>query len=609
MNLNQFKLSACAIVVALSLSACTSTQQADDNGRIRVIHNQSQMDALTGFTGEWSEVTATGFLSGDVKEWRAADTGLPYDGVIIASGANVSVCLPGELKKEKNTFYIPAGKFVLVEKGAKLQVHSGLNKKDYDHTTLIVGGNGTSNTAVSKSSADKNAKTAASIFNPKFTHALEVQEGGTFILGSDKADAKNTKGPEIKTLGQADNAVLWLADGRSIAENGKKSPYAGDILVDGVLKVSSAAGAGVAKIRTVRNLKGKGTTLTGKGKLLIEGLNKTHGNAIFAINEFDRGALSDGFDRADEPEIRLGAIEIIGHGIEGIYNPDGSVDGSPGYRNNANAGFYYVGANGTIDVGSMVVKSTNPGVTADSTVALANFNTAEGILGGKVTKVGPKVKLGEVIVENAADNDRDGPLSAIYTVQGVIDSTVTGKVSVTAPGGGAAAIVSTGHARWTGPEKTSSVMGDVTVSAKGRNAFFQTNTFKGYGTTVNGNLFVKGYDDGTIAKFVGTVPPGPDMGKAVKLGQAPNAEDVRHEQLLVQGGVLKVTGEVSVENTASGQPTTIRVDRRGRAQIGALKINNVSVQPVSNLKKLVTTDSKLINKGVLQVENQNNPLK
>ncbi|MBQ3678462.1 MAG: hypothetical protein II929_02960 [Succinivibrio sp.] len=145
-------------------------------------------------------------------------------------------------------------------------------------------------------------------------------------------------------------------------------------------------------------------------------------------------------------------------------------------------------------------------------------------------------------------------------------------------------------------------MGDVTVTSKGRNAFFQTNTFGGYGTTVNGNLYVQGYDDGTIAKFVGSVPPGPDMGKAVKLGQAPNAEDVRHEQLLVQGGKLTVTGEVSVENTAKEKATIIRVNRKARAQLGSLKVNNEQIQPVKNLKKLITTDSKLINKGVLTIE-------
>ena len=92
------------------------------------------------------------------------------------------------------------------------------------------------------------------------------------------------------------------------------------------------------------------------------------------------------------------------------------------------------------------------------------------------------------------------------------------------------------------------------------------------------------------------------MGKAVKLGQAPNAEDVRHEQLLVQGGKLTVTGEVSVENTAQGHPTTIRVNRKARAQLGSLKVNNEQIQPVNNLKKLITSDSKLINKGVLNIE-------
>jgi hypothetical protein len=279
----------------------------------------------------------------------------------------------------------------------------------------------------------------------------------------------------------------------------------------------------------------------------------------------------------------LGTIEIIGEGTEGIYNPDGTVDGSPGYRNNANAGFYYVAGDGKIKVDRMIVKSNHQNVTADTTVALANFNTAAGILGGKVTDHGPTVVLGEVEIYNAAVNDADGPLSAIYTVQGVMNATVTNAVKVNAPNGGAAAIVSTGHGRWTGPEKTISKIGSVQVNAKGRNAFLQNNTFDGYGTYISGDVTITAGYDGTIASFVGKVPPGPDMGKGGVKGQAPEAEDVRSEQFVNHGGDLKVDGKVTVVNINSKAPTLITTEKGAKTTVGSLMAAGAAIDPAANL--------------------------
>jgi hypothetical protein len=393
-------------------------------------------------------------------------------------------------------------------------------------------------------------------------------------------------------VGRPDDATLWLADGKSIGADGKPSNYAGAIKVDGELRISSAGGAGVAKIWTFEYADPKGTTLIGKGKLSIYGKHEQKGAALFAINEFDRGELSNGMDTTDVPNITLGTIEIIGDGIEGIFNPDGSIDGSPGYRNNANAGFYYVGGTGLVDVGKMIVKSTNTGVTADTTVALANFNTAAGILGGKVTDVGPTFKLGEVEIYNAAKNDEDGPLAAIYTVQGVATATVKGAVKIDAPNGGAAAIVATGHGRWTGPEKTNSTIGSVIISAAGKNAFFQSNTFEGYGTQVKGDVTIRANYDGTIAPFVGRVQPGPGMGRGGTKGVAPEAEDVRDEQFVVQGGEVVIKGRVTIENAHATYYALFKNEAKTR--IGSLSING---------EKLPKGTPASVTNGKVRVEN------
>ncbi|WP_315328947.1 hypothetical protein, partial [Treponema socranskii] len=370
------------------LASCTSIRVAEVTDRVRIIRTQEDMNALLGFNGGWSANSKIGFLNEDVREWKAADTGLPFDGVVIERGANIKVCVPGKVVSYgEKTLFVPAGKFIKVKSGAKLQIWSGKTLYDFDTFHFIVGGTGTNNPEVSQK-VDSTA--AVSVLNDSFKHAIDIDKGGTLILGSNSAKAN-------------DSAVLWLADGRSIGADGNPSPYAGSIRIDGNLQVVCGAGAGVAKIRTVRNLRGAGSTLTGSGRLYIRGLNKIHGNAIFAINEFDRGEYSDGMDWIDEPYIKLGTIEIVADGIEGIYNPDGTVDGSPGYRNNATAGFYYVAPSGTIDVDHMIVKCNNKGTTADATVALANFNTERGILGGKVTETGPKARLGDVYVYNAAE--------------------------------------------------------------------------------------------------------------------------------------------------------------------------------------------------------------
>jgi hypothetical protein len=557
--LGKYRIVIAVFVVLFIFAGCVSGPAGGtDQDRVRVIKNQRDMNRITGLKGNsWAPDSKIAFLSKDIRDWKAADTGLPLDGVVIAKGANIKLFLPGELisgtpgrsEEDNNFFYVPAGKFIKVQSGGRLQIWSGMRADDFDSTHLVVGGVGTSNPQVSEAPDSENLGTAVSILNSEYSHAIEIETGGILIIGSGSASAVD-KTVGAATVGKPDNATLWLADGRSLTADGKTSPYAGSIKIDGELRVSCAAGAGVAKIRTVDNLTGNGSTLTGTGKLLIHGLHPVHGTALFAINEFDRGDLSNGMDWIDVPSITLGTIEIIGEGIEGIYNPDGSVDGSPGYRNNANAGFYYVAGSGTINVGKMIVKSNHSNVTADTTVALANFNTAAGILGGKVTDHGPTVVLGEVDIYNAAENDADGPLAAIYTVQGVLNATVTGAVKVDSPNGGAASIVATGHGRWTGPEKTISRMGSVLVSAKGKNAFFQSNTFDGYGTYVTGDVTVRAYHDGTVAPFVGKVPPGPDMGTGGTRGSAPEAEDTRDEQFVNQGGEVKIDGKVTVENAA-----------------------------------------------------------
>ena len=565
------------------LASCVSTRATVLTDRVRIIRNQEDMDALLGFNGGWSENSNIGFLNGDVREWKAADTGLPFDGVVIERGADVKVCVPGKvISYGQKTLFVPAGKFIKVKSGAKLQIWSGKTVNDFDTFHFIVGGTGTSNPEVSQKANDT---AAASVLNDTFNHAIDVDKGGTLILGSNNANAN-------------DSAVLWLADGRSVGADGNPSPYAGSIRIDGDLQISCGAGAGVAKIRTVRNLRGGGSTLIGRGRLYIHGLNKIHGNAIFAINEFDRGEYSDGMDWIDEPFIKLGTIEIVAEGIEGIYNPDGTVDGSPGYRNNATAGFYYVAPSGTIDVDHMIVKCNNKGTTADATVALANFNTARGILGGKVTEKGPKARLGNVYVYNAAEKDKDGPLSAIYTVQGVFEATVDGTVKVECPNGGAAAIVATGHNRWTGAEKTISKMGSVEATAKGKNAFFQSAAFDGFGTYVKGDVKIRGYNDGKIAPFIGAVPPGPDMGKGGKPGIAPEAEDVRNEQFIVQGGIVDIGGKVSVENTNKNFYVLVSNEKGATTTVGSLSINGTPIGASENAPTTGTTgQARFINEG------------
>jgi hypothetical protein len=597
-------------VILFLLAGCASSPGGrEGQSRIRIIRSQQDMDAITGFNGEsWGPDSKIGFLNKDIRNWLAVDNGLPFDGIIIAGGADVKLFLPGELissqpgmsAADANTFYIPAGKFLKVQSGATLQLWSGMSADDFDSTTLIVGGVGTSNPQISAALTGENVKTAISILNRDYPYAIEIETGGLFILGSDNPLAVDITGG---TSDSPDNATLWLADGKSLDANGKPSPYAGFIQIDGELRVSCAAGAGVAKIWTIDHLTGNGSTLAGKGKLSIYGLHPVKGTALFAINEFDRGELSNGMETIDVPSITLGTIEIIGEGIEGIYNPDGSVDGSPGYRNNANAGFYYVAGNGTINVGKMIVKSNHANVTADTTVALANFNTAAGILGGTVTDHGPTVEIGEVEIYNAAVNDADGPLSAIYTVQGVITATVTGTVKVDAPRGGAAAIVSTGHGRWTGPEKTISRIGSVQVSASGKNAFFQNNTFDGYGTFISGDVVVRAHHDGTLASFVGQVPPGPDMGKGGVKGSAPEAEDARNEQFVNQGGEVRIDGKVIVENAAVGGYTLISVERGAKTSIGSLTANNTVIEPSSNLASSGGSGStRIVNNGAFSVE-------
>ncbi|MFC2280813.1 MAG: hypothetical protein ACFNLN_04475, partial [Treponema socranskii subsp. buccale] len=114
------------------LASCTSIRVAEVTGRVRIIRTQEDMNALLGFNGGWSANSKIGFLNEDVREWKAADTGLPFDGVVIERGANIKVCVPGKVVSYgEKTLFVPAGKFIKVKSGAKLQIWSGKTLYDF----------------------------------------------------------------------------------------------------------------------------------------------------------------------------------------------------------------------------------------------------------------------------------------------------------------------------------------------------------------------------------------------------------------------------------------------------------------------------------------------
>lgn len=91
------------------LASCVSTRATVLTDRVRVIRNQEDMNALLGFNGGWSANSTIGFLNGDIREWKAADTGLPFDGVVIERGADVKVCVPGKvISYGQKTLFVPA---------------------------------------------------------------------------------------------------------------------------------------------------------------------------------------------------------------------------------------------------------------------------------------------------------------------------------------------------------------------------------------------------------------------------------------------------------------------------------------------------------------------
>ena len=173
------------------LASCVSTRATVLTDRVRVIRNQEDMNALLGFNGGWSANSTIGFLNGDIREWKAADTGLPFDGVVIERGADVKVCVPGKvISYGQKTLFVPAGKFIKVKSGAKLQIWSGKTVNDFDTFHFIVGGTGTSNPEVSQKANDT---AATSVLNDTFNHAIDVDKGGTLILGSNNGIRVRTR--------------------------------------------------------------------------------------------------------------------------------------------------------------------------------------------------------------------------------------------------------------------------------------------------------------------------------------------------------------------------------------------------------------------------------
>ena len=146
-------------------------------------------------------------------------------------------------------------------------------------------------------------------------------------------------------------------------------------------------------------------------------------------------------------------------------------------------------------------------------------------------------------------------------------------------------------------------MGSIEATAKGKNAFFQSAAFDNFGTYVKGDVRISGYNDGKIAPFIGTVPPGPDMGKGGKPGVAPEAEDVRNEQFVVQGGIVEVGGKVSIENTNKNFYALVSNEKGASTTVGSLSINGTPIGASENAVSLGTSgQSRFVNEGTFTIK-------
>ena len=93
------------------------------------------------------------------------------------------------------------------------------------------------------------------------------------------------------------------------------------------------------------------------------------------------------------------------------------------------------------------------------------------------------------------------------------------------------------------------------------------------------------------------------MGEGGKSGVAPEAEDVRNEQFVVQGGVVDIGGKVSVVNTNKNFYTLVSNEKGSTTTVGSLFINKIPIGASENASSLgMSGHSRFVNEGTFTIK-------
>ena len=93
------------------------------------------------------------------------------------------------------------------------------------------------------------------------------------------------------------------------------------------------------------------------------------------------------------------------------------------------------------------------------------------------------------------------------------------------------------------------------------------------------------------------------MGKGGKSGVAPEAEDVRNEQFVVQGGIVDIGGKVSVVNTDKNFYTLVSNEKGSTTTVGSLFINGTPLGASENAVTLgMNGQSRFVNEGTFTIK-------
>jgi hypothetical protein len=96
------------------------------------------------------------------------------------------------------------------------------------------------------------------------------------------------------------------------------------------------------------------------------------------------------------------------------------------------------------------------------------------------------------------------------------------------------------------------------------------------------------------------------MGKGGVKGAAPEAEDARNEQIVNQGGEVRIDGKVTVENAAvsagGNYYTLVTTERGAKTSVGSLTVNGTAIEPGSNLTSSGGSGAlRIVNNGTFSV--------